>query len=399
MPTKQFTKQLRQMNEDLLGALAMKIGEHKTPLPKPHTKKRLIEYILKHREVLCIKEVKKMDTENLSDEEIQKRITQMKHLRIMMKIVIDIGAEDCSKYTLSTLIHYILQFYEIPQDKYPVFKNGIYENLHKYVVYLNDSGSTEAEFEKVYEYKEKFKEYMFDIIDREMYFRMCKQVCLCGQTLAENQGDKEFQLKTKDKHVEDVLFSAIANLDPSKIVEKDGIDGWCPGIRTQDIDSLPEYKFYNVDKETGTKEEKIKKMAAHIPDIEEAPQEPEQQPQQQEAIPPASVLPVVKIINDKDEAEKYKENVGTLMFPAKYRQIHLNEITKSSWSKIRKTNNLKGRYHIYIESDPGTNPRQNTAIKYVEGHCVDESFEGGVIGEFGMYMSYHPYGDIHLVSV
>ena len=392
MPTKQFTKQLRQMPDELLGALVVKIAEHRTPLPKPHTKRRLIEYIVKHKEVLCIKEVKQMDTKNLSDEEIEKRTKQMNFHRIMMMICIDIGSDDCSKYTLSTLIHYIIQYYELPQDKYHLIKDGIYENIGKYVQYLNSVG-VEAEFEKVYEYKEKFKEFVFDIIDRDMYFRFCKQSIMCGQTLAEHQGDTEFNEKTKEKHVEDVLFSAIANFDPSKVVSKDGEtggDGWCPGIRTSDLDKLPEYKFHNADKDTGTKEEKIKKMAAVIPDIEEAPEE-------QEAIPPSSALPVVKVITDVDEAKNIKENVGSLMFPSQYRQIALSEITKSSWSKIRKTHNLKGRYHIYIDSDPGTNPRQNTAIKYTEGHCVDESFEGGVIGEFGMYMSYHPYGDVYLV--
>ena len=130
-------------------------------------------------------------------------------------------------------------------------------------------------------------------------------------------------------------------------------------------------------------------MSGHVPDIE---------PVQQEAVPPPNRPdPVIKVITDDEEKKNIKQNVGTLMFPSEYRQIHSGELTKQSWAKVRKTFKLTGRWEIFIKSDVGTNPKQNKYLKYRSPHFVDETFEGAYPCE-GLHVSDYPYGDIYLIQ-
>lgn len=133
-------------------------------------------------------------------------------------------------------------------------------------------------------------------------------------------------------------------------------------------------------------------MSGHIPDIEPV------EPVQQEAVPPPNTPdPVIKVITDEEEKKNIKENVGTLMFPSDYRQIHSGELTKQSWAKVRKTFNLTGRWEIYIKTDVGTNPKQNKYLKYRSPHFVEPTYEGAYPCE-GLHVTDYPYGDIYLVQ-
>jgi hypothetical protein len=138
---------------------------------------------------------------------------------------------------------------------------------------------------------------------------------------------------------------------------------------------------------------------SHHPDIEETPQEP----QQQEAIPPPNTPDPVVYIVDGEQSEMVERakyilnNVGTLMFPAKYRRISVQEITTKSWNKLRKDLGLKGRWEIFCETNPGDRPKQNKKLTYKSPHLVDESYEGAFPYE-SLHASDHPYGNIHLVK-
>ena len=128
---------------------------------------------------------------------------------------------------------------------------------------------------------------------------------------------------------------------------------------------------------------------SHIPDIEEAPSS--------EAIPPAPE-PIVIVVTDEEEKKSIKTNTGTLMFPGEYKRIQHMYIKAPTWNKLKKTHNLKGRWNIFIKTNPAdSNPKQNKNIKYKTGHLADPDWEG-VYQENGFVFSDHPYGDLYLVQ-
>lgn len=402
MTAKQFSKTLAQVPDEVLAALVVKIGSKRPPLKEPHTKKRLIAYIVKHKDSMNVTQVnehKDSGISNLSNEELQERVDEHQKFILLMLIFADV-ANLSQKYTQSTLVKMIEVWYKIPETQRVIMKRNSPEQLNKFMEYTQEIKETgRSDIDTILEVKSKFQELMFDTIDKEIYFQVCHQVISQGCSLADRQSrTPELMSQLTNYDVESVLINSVANVDLNKVVNQ---DVWCPHDFTEDVKNIPSTKIIKLNEHKEPEEQTggATGMTAHVPDIEEAP--PIEPVQPVEAIPPASTEPVVHKIEALEEKAKeiYDKSGGSLMFPSEYRQIKISDITKTSWNKLRKSHELKGRWSIYMKTDPDfmPNPRQNKAITYIHGHCVDETWQGAEF-DGDMYFTWHPYGDLYLVQ-
>ncbi len=402
MSAKQFSKTLAQVPDEILAALVVKIGSVRPPLKEPHTKKRLIAYIVKHKDsmnIKCVNEHKDSGISELSEEELQQRVSEHQKFVLLMLIFQDV-ADGSKKYTQATLVKFLEVWYKIPETQRVIMKRNSPDQLNKFVEYSREIKATgRSDVDTILEVKSKFQELMFDIIDKEIYFQVCHQVISQGASLADRQSrTPELMSQLTNYDVESVMINSVANVDLNKVVNQ---DVWCPHDFTEDMKTIPSTKIIKLNEPKEPEEQTggATGMTAHVPDIEEAP--PLQPVQPVEAIPPASTEPVVHKIEALEEQAKeiLDKSGGSLMFPTEYRQIKISDITKTSWNKLRKSNELKGRWSIYMKTDPDfmPNPRQNKAITYTCGHCVDENWQGAEF-DGAMYFTLHPYGDLYLVQ-
>ncbi len=323
------------------------------------------------------------DGEDSKTEIVMKRKTQM-ILQVLNKLQkkFSVTSDD---YTTTETVRAIYPkvIEDMPENMIPFFKPNFMSNVEKFL-----PGALQAQADGAPE-KEVFKmiidgyKDLFILIPLEHQDAILGTIDMCATNFRErtdksqNPANSFLEFVSAKYHYEGqdhVRFGGKFNLPDMDVTEIS-----CNDVdMTQTEDECPDTPLVN----------------SHIPDIEEAPQEPVQQ----EATPPPNRPdPVVKVITDEVEKTNIKENVGTLMFPNTYRQIMTGELTKQSWAKIRKAHNLKGRWEIYVNTNPGDNPKQNKHIKYKSPHFVEPTFEGAYPCE-GLHVSDHPYGDIYLVQ-
>jgi len=364
------------------------------PLPKPHNRGRMIKYVVEHKEKLQINKL-----ENLDD--IEDRKEQVTGFTILMRIIINICAHKCSKYTFGTLRLFIHLFYDITvDDKAVLFKPGLSENLRTFAEYITDKD----EFQNVYDFKEKFKELVFDVIEKDIINRVYAQAALLAGTHAfHNEGNDNKHKQFLGKNSEKLIIYSLcnANLDG---FDDDSFD-FSPNI-DEPSDTLPQ--FVNAsDMSLSSPPSSPTPVAPVAP----APAPVDNTNIQAPASPTPDYTyldtsePNVKVVTDPDEwdlimlGEKRDEN-NDLVKVSTLRQLSKNKVNKTSWNKLRKKHNLEGRWNIYIGEAVylGVNPKQNQNLKYQQPLSVDPSWQNAYLNLDNEPVTDYPYGTIFLLS-
>lgn len=343
-------------------------------------KKFMIRYILDSGKI-------HIETDEGDGQEKKKEIFRHKKAKLIMDCFHKLTAEmDSDEFSTTETLRniYYKVFDDAPEDKAPFFKPNFMDNVAKFLPLALQKVSEDAPIEEINDIVISGYKDLFILVPLEHQAAILGTMNMCavncrertGKTPKvlndfseyvsavyhyENQEDKRFLGKIRYKEIQEYEVSANdINLDQTE-------------------DDCPDTPLVN----------------SHHPDIEEAPVE-------QEAIPPPNTPdPVVHIVDGQlpafqKRAQEILDNIGTLMFPAKYRRISIQEITTKSWNKLRKNLGLKGRWEIFCESNPGENPKQNKKLTYKSPHYVEETFEGCYPSD-GLHVSDHPYGNIHLL--
>ena len=376
IPVKQFTKSLRGLPDDILKMMVSSVKV--ATLAQPHTKNRMIKFIVEHRENINVHQV---DT----DVDIEDRKNEVVGFTILMRIIIDICAKKCEKYTFGTLRLFIHLFYDISvDDKAVLFKSGLTDNLREFAEYI----SGKDDFENVYHFKEKFKEGVFDVIEKEIMYRVYSQASLLAGTHAHHtEGNNNRHQQFLGKNSEKLIIYSLCNAN------LDGFDN--------SFDFSPE-----IDEPSNTLPQFVDTEDISTPATSPTPPAPAAPPAPVAPVAPAEPAftgsePIVKIVTDPAECEKILEGIGNLMNPGHYQELSKHKISKHSWNKLRKKHNLKGRWDIYVETAEilGDKPRQNKNLKYQNPRHTLPGWEGvWNCNETGTPVSNHPYGTIYLVD-
>lgn len=347
-------------------------------------KKFMIRYILDSGKI-------HITTDSGDGQEAKKEIHRHRKAKMILNCLHKLTAQfDSDEFSTTETLRNIYPkiFDDSTPDKVPFFKPGFMTNVEKFLPLALQKASEDAPVKEVNDIVINGYKDLFILVPVEHQAAILGTIDMCafncsertGKTHTvsnrftqyvsalyhyEHQDDKRFMGQFRYQEIQDYEVSANdINLDQTE-------------------DDCPDNPLVN----------------SHHPDIEEAPEEP----QQQEAIPPPNTPdPVIHLV-DGEKPENYErakyilDNVGTLMFPAEYRRISVQEITTKGWNKLRKDLELKGRWEIFCETDPGENPKQNKKIRYKSPHFVEESYEGAV-PNCGLHASDHPYGDIYLVK-
>ena len=400
LPVKQFTKALRGLPNDIILQMCSAITSAGVePLPKPHSRGRMIKYVVEHKEKLQINEVENPD-------DIEDRKEQVVGFTILMRIIINVCTQKCSKYTFGTLRLFIHLFYDITtDDKAVLFKSNLSLNLLTFSQYITDKD----EFQNIYHFKEKFKELVFDVIEKDIIIRVYSQAGLLAGTHAfHNEGNDNKHKQFLGKNSEKLIIYSLcnANLDG---FDDDSFD-FSPDI-DEPSDTLPQ--FIDADDVSSSSPPSSPTPVAPVAPAPapapvdntniQAPVSPE---------PPLPIItfldtsePIVKVVSDPDEwdlimlGEQLDENDNVKKI-SELRQLSINKINKNSWNKLRKKHMLKGRWNIYIDTADclGSNPKQNQNLKYQQPLSVDPSWQNAYLNLDDEPVTDFPYGTIYLLS-
>jgi hypothetical protein len=385
--TKQFTKHLGKMSDSHLEALVAKITQNgATPLPQPHSKGRMVKYILEHKDMLNV-----VIQESSGSAPDKQDIDDMKHHHIFTRVLMDIMISNSDKYTIGTLIGCIHHWFGIRKDASVILKPNFYENATEYLTYLSGLEQTDR-LMKAQEIKKRTKDTFFEIISDETYGNVCRTLLLMGSSYADHEKrTPDILPQLQQKGIISTLMSAIRHIDISKIAASEYMPS--PGMDL--LESMPMISLATSGDEAP---EPVPEAPAPVPEAP-VPEAPAPVPEAPAPAPEGeSPAPTIKIITDPTErAEFMKDTGGSLMFPTKYRQIRSADLTKSSWAKFRKAHNLTGRWGIFIETDP-SNTKQNKNVKYSVGRFIDPHWEGAYEAE-GQYYTDYPYGDIYIIPL
>ena len=399
LPVKQFTKALRGLPEGILLEMCAHITSAGVePLPKPHNRGRMIKYVVEHKEKLQVNQVE-------NPEDIEDRKEEVVGFTILMRIIINVCAQKCSKYTFGTLRFFIHLFYDISvEDKAVLFKSNLSNNLLTFSQYITDKD----DFENVYHFKEKFKELVFDVIEKDIMTRVYSQAAILAGTHAyHTSGNNERHNQFLGNNPEKLIIYSLCNANFDGF-DNDSFD-FSPDI-DEPSDTLP--KFVNAsDMSLSSPPSSPTPVAPVAPAPAPAPA-PVDNTNIQAPVPPTpdithldSSEPIVKVVSDPDEwdlimlGEQRDEN-NDLVKHSFLRQLSKHKVNKNSWNKLRKKHNLEGRWNIYIGEavSLGTNPKQNTNLKYQYPLSVDPSWEYAYLNLDNEPVSDSPYGTIFLLS-
>lgn len=392
LPVKQFTKSLRGLPDEILKMMVSSVSG--ATLAQPHTKNRMIKFIVEHRENINIHQAPVGDIED--------RKEQCVGFTILMRIIINVCAQNCSKYTFGTLRMFIHLFYDISvDDKAVLFKTGLAENLRKFA----EDISGKDDFENVYHFKEKFKEEVFDVIEKEIMFRVYNQASLLAGTHAyHTEGNNNTHQKFMGKNSEKLIIYSLcnANLDG---FDNDSFD-FSPDI-DEPSNTLP--NFIDATDVSAPAPSVPAAAAAAAPVAPVAPVD-NTNVQAPVAPPPDYTFidtsePIVKVVTDPKEwdlimfGEQRDENDNVVKV-SHLKELSKHKINKNSWNKLRKKHMLTGRWNVYIDTTPfiGDNPKQNNNLKYQHPLCVDPSWQYAYMNFDDEPVSDYPYGTIYLVS-
>ncbi len=384
LPAKQFTKVLRDLPDGILQEMidALKrVGLE--PLQKPHSRGRMIKYIVQNREKLAVNKVENPD-------DIEDRKQQVTGFTILMRIIINICGNHCTKYTVGTLQLFIHMFYGIDiEEKSVLFKKGFADNLFEFSKIVSEERD---EFNNVYKFKDKFKELVFDTIDTDIVIRLYSQAAILAGTYSYHKDGHDLRhQKFVGHNPEHLIVYSLCN------VNLDGYDDsfdYAPDVN-EAPSTLP--NFINAsDVSTPAPSPAASPTPTPPAPVAPAPVAP---------LTPTPAFtgsePIVKIVTDPAEYEKILEGIGNLMNPGNYQELSKHKISKHSWNKLRKKHNLKGRWDIYVETAEilGDKPRQNKNLKYQNPRHTLPGWEGvWNCNETGTPVSNHPYGTIYLVD-
>jgi hypothetical protein len=399
LPVKQFTKALRGLPDVILLEMCAAITSAGVePLPKPHNRGRMIKYVVEHKEKLQINQLENPD-------DIEDRKEQVVGFTILMRIIINICAQKCSKYTAGTLRFFIHLFYDITtDDKAVLFKSNLSGNLLTFSQYITDKD----EFLNIYHFKEKFKELVFDVIEKDIINRVYAQAGLLAGTHAfhtEGNDNKHKQFRGKNSEKLIIYSLCNANLDG---FDDDSFD-FSPDI-DEPSDTLPQ--FVNAsDMSLSSPPSSPTPVAPVAPAPAPAPAPVDNTNIQAPVSPTPEITyldwdePIVKVVSDPDEwdlimlGEQLDENndIVKLSFLG---ELSKSKINKTSWNKLRKKHNLEGRWNIYIAHGQtlGHNPKQNQNLKYQKPLSVDPSWQNAYLNLDNEPVTDFPYGTIYLLS-
>lgn len=404
LPAKQFTKVLRDLPDgilhEMLNALTRAGLE---PLQKPHSRGRMIKYIVENREKLSINKVENPD-------DIEDRKKQVTYFTILMRIIINICGNHCTKYTAGTLQLFIHMFYGIDiEEKSVLFKKGFADNLYKFAEIVSEE---KDEFNNVYKFKDKFKELVFDTIDTDIVLRLYSQAAILAGTYSyQKDGHNLRHQKFVGHNPEHLIVYSLCN------VNLDGYDDsfdYAPDV-DEAADTLP--NFINASDIS---------TPASSPAASPAPPAPAE-PSAPQAVAPVAPVddtniqapvsqtpditfvdtqePIVKVVTDPKEwdliffGEQRDEN-DNIVKVSTLKELSKNKVNKNSWNKLRKKHNLQGRWNIYIGTSAtlGTNPKQNENLKYQKPLSVDPTWQYAYTNFDDEPVSDYPYGTIYLLS-
>ena len=395
LPVKQFTKSLRGLPNELLSLMVSSVSG--ATLAQPHTKNRMIKFIVDNRSKVNIHQV---DT---SVNDIEDRKKQVVGFTILMRIIINVCAQNCSKYTFGTLRIFIHLFYDINvEDKAVLFKPGLSQNLLTFSQYITDKD----EFENVYHFKEKFNEIVFDVIEKDIMMRVYNQVSLLAGTHAyHTDGNNDRHNQFLGNNPEKLIIYSLcnANLDG---FDDDSFD-YSPDI-DEPSNTLPNF----IDATDVSTTPSAPAAAAAAAPVAPAPVAPVDNTNIQAPVAPPpdytfidTSEPIVKVVTDPKEwdlimfGEQRDEN-DKLVKVSHLKELLKHKINKNSWNKLRKKHMLTGRWNVYIDTAPfiGDNPKQNNNLKYQHPLCVDPSWQYAYMNLENEPVSDFPYGTIYLLS-
>lgn len=391
IPVKQFTKSLRGLPDEILKMMVSSIKV--ATLAQPHTKNRMVKFIVEHRENINIHQV----DNQVND--IEDRKEQVVGFTILMRIIINVCAQNCSKYTFGTLRLFIHLFYDISvDDKAVLFKQNLTQKLQTFAEYINDKD----DFENVYHFKEKFKETAFDVIEKDIMIRIYNQASLLAGTYAyHTDGNNNTHKKFMGKNSEKLIIYSMCNAN------LDGFDDsfdFSPDI-DEPSDTLPQ--FINADDVSTTPS-----VPAPVAPVAPSATQAVDNTNHQAPVSPSPNItfsdtsePIVKVVSDPKEwdlimfGEQRDENDNIVKLST-LKELSKHKINKNSWNKLRKKHKLTGRWNVYIDTATGlgSNPKQNKNLKYQYPLCVDPNWEHAYMSLENEPVSDFPYGTIYLLS-
>ena len=400
LPVKQFTKALRGLPDGILLQMCAHITSAGVePLPKPHNRGRMIKYIVDNKEKLTVNQVE-------NPEDIEDRKKQVTSFTILMRIIINICGNHCTKYTAGTLLLFIHMFYDIDfNEKAILFKSGFSDNLYKFAEFVSEEMD---EFNNVYKFKDKFKELVFDTIDRNIATRLYSQLAILAGTYSyQKDGHDLRHQKFVGHNAENLLVYSLCNVN---IDEYDDSFDFAPNI-DEAPDTLP--NFVNAtDMSLSSPPSSPTPVAPVAPAPAPAPA-PVDNTNIQAPIPPTPDVtylddtePIVKVVTDPDEWDLITKGLqrdenNHIVKRALLKQLSKHKVNKTSWNKLRKKHNLEGRWNIYIGTSVSfcaSNPKQNQNLKYQYPLSVDPNWEYAYMNLDNEPVSDYPYGTIFLLS-
>lgn len=345
-------------------------------------KKFMIRYILDSGKI-------HISTDEGDGQEAKKEIFRHRKAKLILDCLHKLTAPmDSDEFSTTETLRNIYSkvFEDAPQDEVPFFKPKLMEHVAKFLPLALQKVSEDAPVKEVNDIVINGYKNLFVLVPSHYQAAILGTMNMCAVNCRERTGKTPILLDSFSEYVSAVYH--YEKQDDARFLGK---------IRYQEIQDY-EVSANDINLQTEDDCPDTPLVNSHHPDIEETPQEP----QQQEAIPPPNTPdPVVKVVDGElpeniENVQEILNNVGTLMFPAKYRRISVQELTTKSWNKLRKDLGLKGRWEIFCETNPGDHPKQNKKITYKSPHFVEETYEGCYPSD-GLHVSDHPYGNIYLL--
>ena len=341
-----------------------------------------------------------------------KLIKENDNVKTLLSVVQDIGM-GTQKYTTLTLKKVIDALYEIPDDEMVVWKGSYFANIIEFMSWFKSK--CDESFDWVNEHPQivlnKFQSVMFTTIPKETHKMMLTNIIDDSLSVIKSTGNSSGIPGVSGYcHIVDVMSKGMMkpeNRADTEPVQKALFDRVCPDLQSDDLHHSNIHLV--TQHETQEEAEAFSQSVPAAFDTTIAPNETTNQEQttneEQTGVASAATgmpsneapyRPIV-VIDDAETKKLIKSQVGSLMFPSEYRQITISDLTKKSWTKLRKVHKIKGRCEIYIRTNPGENPKQNTALTYNYPHSVDHTWEGAYSDDNGWHTN-HPYGTIYLLT-
>jgi len=328
-----------------------------------------------------------------------KLIKENDNVKTLLSVVQEIG-RGTDKYTTLTLKKVIDTLYEVPDDEMVIWKGSYYANIIEFMTWFKSK--CDESFDWVKEHPQivlnKFQSVMFTTIPKETHSMMLSNIIDDSLSVIKKTGNSSGIPGVSGYcHIVDVMSKGMmkpenrADDEASQVVLFNRV---CPDLQYDDL----HHSNIHLVTQHETQEE-AEAFSQSVPanfDTTIAPNEEQTGGATGMPSNEAPYRPIV-VIDDAETKKLIKSQVGSLMFPSEYRQINISDITKKSWAKLRKVHKIKGRCEIYIKTNPGENPKQNTALTYNYPHCVDHTWEGAYSDDNGWHTN-HPYGAIYLLT-